>query len=276
MSEERQRLFELGEIVPWLKGGGWRGMLRGGVERVLGLPQVWRMLDEMRVRTAEGQHPYEAFVDASGIRLDGQAVTDAIPKEGGVVVIANHPYGGADALALSALAVRGRPDMKVLANAELLGIDPVAPFMIPLYILGEERTDRRNVASLRAALDHLEAGGLLVVFPAGAVSHWQRESARVEDPPWPGHTARLVVKSGAPVLPVRFFGRNGIWYQVLGAVHPFLRTAFIPRAFLTMRGKVVRCGAGKLLEFKDLPREAEALTAALREAVEAVSEDEGN
>ena len=104
------------------------------------------------------------------------------------------------------------------------------------------------MAALREALAHVRGGGVLVLFPGGAVSHWQWGSRRVEDPPWPTHAARLILKAGAPVVPVRFFGRNGNLFQLAGLVHPALRTALIPRAFLAMRGKTLRCAAGERLD----------------------------
>jgi putative hemolysin len=273
---EGDRFLDIGEIYPGLQGGGWRRMVRGGMAAVLGLPAVWRMIDDLRKRVAAGEKPFEAFVAASGMKIDGGGVEAAIPRAGGVMVVANHPFGGADALALGALCTRVRPDTKLLANAELQGIGPIAGHLIPLHVLGGGRPDRRNAVSLRLGLEHLRCGGLLVVFPAGAVSFRQPDSGRVEDAPWPGHTARLLMKSETPVLPVRFFGRNPFWYQVLGAHSALMRTVLIPRAFLTMRGKMVWCEAGDLLERKDLPDDAKDLTVALRRAVYGVSKDGGN
>jgi putative hemolysin len=275
MSEEEEFL-DLGRIYPGLKGGGLRGVMRRGVGAALGLPALRRIVAESRERVAAGEKPFEALMAAAGITVDGGGVEAAIPREGGVVVVANHPFGGADALALGALCTRVRPDTRMLANAELLGIGPIAKHLISLHVLGGEGADRRNVAALREGLDYLRGGGLLAVFPAGAVSFRQADSGRVEDPPWPEHTARLVMKAGVPVLPVRFFGWNPAWYQVLGARSPLVRTTLIPRAFLTMRGKAVRCAAGKLLERTGLPNDAEGMTAVLRRAVYGVSALGGN
>jgi putative hemolysin len=90
------------------------------------------------------------------------------------------------------------------------------------------------------------------------------------------HTARIVTRTGAQVLPVRVFGQNGPLFQILGALHPLVRSALLPRAFLAMRRRVVRCRAGHSLRAADLPRDAAEATRALRAAVEAVFLDDGN
>jgi putative hemolysin len=192
------------------------------------------------------------------------------------VVIANHPFGGPEALAVAMLVMRARADVKVLGNNEAMRLPGFADWTYPLEIFGGEGAARQNLAVLRETFAHLRRGGAIVVFPAGAVSHWQRESARVEDPPWPLHTARIVAKSGARVLPVRVFGHNGPVFQILGMLHPLLRSALILREFLVMRHRTVRCRAGALLAQDDLPGEPAAMTRALRAAVYRVLEAEGN
>jgi putative hemolysin len=269
-------MLDLERFLPWLAGNGWRAAVRGGLERVLGLPQVRALLAELEERAARGEAPCEVFLELSGMQLEGDGVEAAIPRSGPLVVVANHPFGGADALALLTLCMRVRKDTRILANAEMSGIKALAEALIPLHILGDPGSERRNVAALRDGLRHLRGGGLLVVFPAGAVSHWQWKSGRVEDPPWPNHAARLIRKAEVPVLPVRFPGRNGAWFQALGAIHPLVRTALIPRAFLRVRGRTVGCEAGNCLEAGTLPGDIDAMTSELRRAVEQVSETGGN
>ena len=267
---EPERLLDVRKYFPWLEGEGWRKMTRRGLERLLGLPRIWEIEEELEQRASEGEEPFAAFLAAAGIGIAEEGVCKAIPREGPGVVIANHPFGGADALALSALCKRVRTDMRILANGDVEGIKAISPWLMPLEVMGEEGSERKNLRVLRDALGHIRSGGLLVIFPAGAVSYWQHATARVEDPPWPDHTARMIGKANAPVLPVRFFGRNHAWWQVLAKVHPYLRSGFIPRAMLAMRGETVRCAAGPIISPGAWPDEIPARTRFLREAVENV------
>ncbi len=276
MSEQRKPFLLLEERLPLLAGDGWRARLRGVVESLMGLPEIRRGFDVLAQRVEEGEETFGACLDVFGIGLDASGVVEAVPSEGPVVLIANHPFGGAEALALMNLALRARPDFKALGNVEVQALAGIEKWLLALEILDTEGAERKNLAVLKRALAHLQDGGGLAVFPAGAVSHWQRDTARVEDPPWSPHIARIVRKSGASVLPVRFFGQNGVLFQILGMIHPLLRSALIPRAFLAMRDGTMRCRAGKVLKYSELPRQLEAITATLRDAVYGVLPGEGN
>ncbi|MFP6878021.1 MAG: hypothetical protein VCA37_14420 [Roseibacillus sp.] len=270
------KFIPIEERVPILVGEGWHGALRRSLEILLGLPEIRRRVDQAREQVAQGEQGFEALLKAMDFGMDARGVMEAIPREGPLVLAANHPFGGPEAAVLPVLATRVRPDVKVLGNNEVMALPDMERWMLPLEILGGEGAARKNLGILKQALVHLRNGGALVTFPAGAVAHWQWERARVEDPPWPPHTARIVKLSRAAVLPVRFFGQNGPIFQVLGAPHPFLRSALIPRAFLAMSGRTVRCRAGNLLKFSELPSDPEEMTGALRTAVEQVFSGDGN
>lgn len=259
------RLFDLREHLPRLArtGGGRRVIV--GLESVLGFPRIRCLIDDLEEKCREGGCPFATLLDLAGIPIDGEGVAEAMPREGAVVVVCNHPLGGADALAASMLALRARPDTRIIANAEALRIKPLAPHLIPFSIMEQEGAERENIRQMRVVLDHLGGGGSLVVFPAGAVERWQSDLGRVAELPWSPHIARMILKAKAQVLPVRFFGGNPDWFHFLGAVHPLVRSALIPRAFLAQKGKVVRCRAGRLFTPGEFPATPGEMTRQLRE-----------
>ena len=94
---------------------------------------------------------------------------------------------------------------------------------------------------MRRALEFLRAGGLLVVFPAGEVAHFQWKNRTVCDPPWPDKVGRLIrlAHRATPdlvVLPAFVDGRNSAVFQWAGLVHPRLRTALLLRELLKQQG----------------------------------------
>ena len=169
----RQPFLPLERHLPALAGEGWRAALRRGLEEALGISGCRRLLARLGPRVAHGEPVFEAFLDLCQLELDAPGVSEAVPSHGPLVLVANHPFGGTDALAVAALATRARPDFKILANAESLAIPGVAGSLLPLEVLGEPGAGRRNAATLRDAVRHLALGRALVGFPAGAVSHWQ-------------------------------------------------------------------------------------------------------
>lgn len=251
--------------IPALAGDGWRDGLRRTVESALGIRRSRQVFLDASLQP----DPAEAVVAGFGLELDAAGVVDAIPASGGAIVVANHPFGGADALSLIALCLRRRRDFTILANEMAAAAPGVGRWFLPLSILGDRDAARKNAGTLRAALDHLRAGGLLAVFPAGEVSTWRAAGNAVADGPWSTHVAALARKAGVPVVPVRFFGENPPWFHLLGALHPLIRTALLPHVLLSMRGRRVVCRAGSPITPADLAG-AENATAALRDGMESV------
>jgi putative hemolysin len=106
----------------------------------------------------------------------------------------------------------------------------------------------------------------LGIFPAGAVSHLHVRQRAIADPAWSQTGARLVRKTGATVVPVFFHGANGPFFQILGLVHPHLRTALLPHELINKRGKTIHLTVGNPIPGKKLQGFATdaAMTAYLR------------
>ncbi|MEI7926991.1 MAG: 1-acyl-sn-glycerol-3-phosphate acyltransferase [Verrucomicrobiales bacterium] len=252
-------------LLPSLAGDGWRASIRYLLERCLGITRA----REIFQHAARSERPEEALLEGFGLEAKAPEVTASLVGPGPLVVVANHPFGGADALALIALCLRGRRDFRILANEIAASAPGIGPWVIPLSILGARGSARRNARALREALDHLRSGGLLAVFPAGEVSTWRPNLACVADGPWSTHIAALAIKARAPVLPVRFFGANPAWFHLAGALHPFLRTALLPAVLLGFRGRTLACRAGERISPDSLAEAADP-TALLRSALEHV------
>jgi putative hemolysin len=158
--------------------------------------------------------------------------------------MANHPFGGADALAMGALCMARRRDTLLMANEMAAELPVLGESMLPLSILGAEGASRKNAMVLKRSLDHLRGGGLLAVFPSGEVANWK--GSAVEESAWSPHIAALATKTGAEIVTVKFFGKTPPWFHLAGGIHPMVRTALLPRVLLAMRGHKVRCKAEKL------------------------------
>ncbi|MGB0325654.1 MAG: sulfotransferase, partial [Phycisphaerales bacterium] len=165
------------------------------------------------------------------------------------VVVANHPFGGIEGLALMSLVLRVRPDAKTLVN-QLLGlIPPLREHLLLVDVLGGGA--KANTMSMRATLSHLRHGGLLAVFPAGEVSHARLTRPFVADPPWSDTIARMAKRSGAPIVPVRFAGHNGVAFQLAGLVHPRLRTVMLPQEVVNKNHVRLQVAIGHPIRKKD-------------------------
>ncbi|MEA3363886.1 MAG: lysophospholipid acyltransferase family protein [Thermodesulfobacteriota bacterium] len=172
-----------------------------------------------------------------------------IPTSGSCILIANHPYGGIEGLAMFALLHKVRPDFKIMANFMLERIPQLQPHLISVDPFS---SSGRNLVPLRQSLNWLRHGGLLVIFPAGEVSSRQSPGQDVSDPPWDSALPRLVRMSKAPVLPVFFSGENGRVFQWAGQIHQRVRTILLPWMLLNKRGKILSIKVGNLLPRKKM------------------------
>jgi putative hemolysin len=180
-----------------------------------------------------------------------------IPKEGPLVVVANHPYGAIEGVLVVALLSAVRPDVKVMANFLLERIPQLRDFFIFVDPFGGAESKRANIKGMRQSIDHVQQGGCLVIFPAGEVAHFNLKNWTVTDPVWSDSIARIIRKTEAPVLPVFFEGYNGPMFHLMGLVHPRLRTAMLPHEMANKRDKKINIHIGNPIPFKKLAEREE-------------------
>src|SRR5205823_6466285 len=106
-----------------------------------------------------------------------------------------------------------------------------------------------NQRGLRGAKDWLHGGGMLLIFPAGEVAHLNPKqwAKGVTDPEWNTTAFRLARSTGAAALPIFIDGRNSASFQLMGFVHPRLRTARLAKEFIRKRGTKVEVRIGNKL-----------------------------
>lgn len=176
-----------------------------------------------------------------------------IPATGAVVAVANHPFGMIESSILGALLPTVRPDVKFIANSLLCKLFPaIADRIIAVDPFGGEAATKANRKGMREALLHLKAGGMLVVFPAGEVAHLNLQKRQITDPEWSTTIARLVRMTKSPVLPIYFAGANSAWFQVLGMLHPRVRTMMLIHEFFNKRNRDLEMRIGSLIPAKKL------------------------
>jgi putative hemolysin len=220
--------------------------LPGFAGRLLPLDQAHQLYE--RARRSPNGTVLESILSEMRIELRVDAMdVERIPRKGPLVAVANHPYGMLDGAVLAVLLLRRRPDVKILTNFLLKDVAELQQhciFVDPLQTRGARERNRRG---LREALEWLERGGALGIFPAGEVSHWQLHQGEIADPRWNDTAARLIRKSRATALPVYFCGRNSLAFQLVGLLHTRVRTAFLLHEFLQQSGKDVPVRVGSAI-----------------------------
>lgn len=246
------------------------------LERLFAIDRINRIYE--RVSPGGSEQFIERTLDDLGVacRLTEQDLA-RIPAKGPLVVVANHPFGAIEGIALAVLLRKVRRDVRLMANFLLDRIPELRDLFICVDPFGGEAAPAHNLRPMRQAMRWLAGGGALAIFPAGQVAHFDLTQRQVVEPPWSPTIAGLIRRSGASVLPVFFNGCNRPLFHALGLIHSRLRTAMLPRELISKTGSAldVQIGAAipprRLAEFQD----STAMTAYLRQRLLLLRHREG-
>ena len=175
-----------------------------------------------------GQPFWRQALDLLGIKLlTSKSELSKIPKKGSLIITANHPHGLVDGMVLAELIGKVRTDYKILTRSLLTGVNQIDQFMIPVPFDHEENALQKSLEMRRRAMEHLENGGVIVLFPSGKVASSETMFGKVVEGDWNPFTAKLIQKSGADVLPVFFPGSNSRLYQIANQISATLRQGLL-------------------------------------------------
>lgn len=243
------------------------------VELLSGQPRLQRMYDDYCSRYFGTEDFWQSAVDylRLSVRFE-ESRLQAIPKRGPLIVVANHPFGVLDGIAVGHITSQVRPDFKLLAHAALGRAEPLRPYLIPIEFDGASSAVRSNVQSKRKAIGHLEDGGALVIFPAGRVSTAENVFGRATDAPWKLFAGKLIAHSGATVVPIFFEGQNHVLFHLVSRFSEALREALLMSEVVRRIGDEIRAHIGNPIRPTELLRGADrqALLDDLRETVYAL------
>jgi putative hemolysin len=216
------------------------------LSRLLGL-----LFHESRFQQFERDHPHLEgfeFVEAVlryfsfSLRLrDNERAR--IPHSGAVVIVANHPIGSLDGLALLQLVREVRPDVRVVANDLLAEIKPLRSVLLPVNNMGGN-TPRANLKNI---LRHLQAEGALIIFPAGEVSRLGPRGIR--DSEWQSGFIKIAMAARSPVLPLFVAGRNSLLFYSISLLARPLSTIWLVREMFKQSHNVVDVRVGNPIPY---------------------------
>ncbi|MEL6608548.1 MAG: lysophospholipid acyltransferase family protein [Pseudomonadota bacterium] len=249
------------------KGG--RALIRA-MENATGRLRLIKRAAGYEHEVARGRDFWDVMVSRYGLTLDivGGSL-DNIPKDGPLILIANHPYGILDGLMMGHILSEVRGDFRILAHQVFRKAADLDRIILPISFDDTKEATRLNLETRRTSLNYLSEGGAIGVFPGGTVSTSVKPFGQPMDPSWRTFTAKMVAKSGATVVPVFFDGHNSRLFQVASHLHYTLRMAFLIREFKARVDEPVKVVIGKPLPQAELDaraKDSRAIMEYLRQA----------
>ena len=151
-----------------------------------------------------------------------------IPAEGPVVVVANHPHGMVDGMVIADLIGKVRTDYRVLTRSLLTELDDVGgQYMISVPFPHDQDAQAKGLKMRAEAMAHLKDNGVIAVFPSGVVASADTMFGPAVEREWNVFTAKMIFRSGATVVPVRFNGQNSRWYHMANRISATLRQGLL-------------------------------------------------
>ncbi len=169
--------------------------------------------------------------------------------DGPFITISNHPYGHIDGVMLVDILGHIRPDSKVMVNRFLGRIDTMRDNFICVTPIGENRTapTKDSILGIKEAIAHVRSGGVLGLFPSGAVSDLSLKDACIRDRQWQEPVIKLIKKLNVPVVPIHFLDRNSDFYYSLGLINWKVRLLRLIAEVFNKKGKMTRIAIGEAI-----------------------------
>ena len=193
----------------------------------------------------QGREFADHLLENMGITIDvSPDQLESIPKEGGFVLVSNHPFGGIEGVMLLSAIAKVRPDFKVMANFILSHIPNLKECFFAVNPFEKNPEWKSSVGGIKGAIQHIAAGKGLGVFPAGEVSRYHGHDYP-EDLPWATSIARIIKNANVPVIPVFWEGRNSKLFYAVDKIHPMLGTARLTKELINKHDTCFNLQIGK-------------------------------
>ena len=208
-----------------------RAMIRT-MENLTGRIRLIKRARGYEQEVASGRSFWQVMVERYGLTLDvvGGSLAN-IPRDGPLILIANHPYGILDGPMMGHILGRTRGDFRILAHQVFRKAEDLNRIVLPISFDDDKEAVKLNLQTRKTALEYLGNDGAIGIFPGGTVSTATKPFAQPLDPGWRGFTARMVAKSNATVVPIFFDGHTSRLFQIASHLHYTLRMGLMIKEF---------------------------------------------
>uniref|UniRef100_Q31E12 L-ornithine N(alpha)-acyltransferase n=1 Tax=Hydrogenovibrio crunogenus (strain DSM 25203 / XCL-2) TaxID=317025 RepID=Q31E12_HYDCU len=170
-----------------------------------------------------------------------------IPADGRVIIVANHPIGSLDGLALLKFIRSIRPDVRVVANQLLAQVKPFQSLFLTIDNMSSQASHKAHFKAMISALENEEA---VIIFPAGEVSRIRPNGVR--DSAWKTGFLKLAKKTQSPIVPVYIDARNSALFYGLSTLYKPLGTLMLVKEMFNKNDQQIAFHVGSPVPWKSV------------------------
>lgn len=231
-----------------------RRILVNLLENISGKPRIQKLYDEIRSMEFEPHRAWTIALDKLNINRDfDRAKLKQLRGHTPLVIIANHPFGVVDGLIVGEIGATVRENYSIITNSALCDLDPrIANYLLPINFDATKEAQSINIKTRKIAIQRLEQGEALIIFPSGMVASAKTPFGPAEELEWKRFVVKLITKAKADVLPIYFHGKNSRLFQVATNIHEALRMGLLLHEARNKMGKTIKVTIGDIVSFDDL------------------------
>ena len=223
------------------------------IESLSGQPELYKLYNEYQRSPELYTNFWEGSVKKLNLNVNfSEQALKQIPKEGPLVVVANHPFGVLDGLVICWLMSLVRDDFKVLTHSLLLRAPETKRYLLPVDFALTKEAVKTNLETRKLSREFLSSGGSIVIFPSGCVSTKMKMNEKIAfDCEWKVFTSRLIKLTDATIVPIYFQGQNSELFHLASRFGLMLRSALLFREVKRRMGTDVPVTIGNPLKLQD-------------------------
>jgi putative hemolysin len=216
------------------------GFVFSYLKRVIHQDELNKALYEFRDKF--GVEFLDGILDKFGVKVETVGLEN-LPAEGRQIIVANHPLGGLDGMALMREIAKVRQDFLFPVNDLLMHLPNLKELFIPINKHGS------NADNIRLFNQTFASDKLLLYFPAGLVS--RKQSGKIVDLEWKKTFLSKAIQYQRDIIPVHISGRNtdffynlARWRAKLG-IKANIEMLYLVDEMFKQKDKLIRITFGK-------------------------------
>ncbi len=216
-----------------------------------------------------GREALESISRLLSVKLEISGL-ERVPRDGAFLILANHPTGITDGVALYDAVKTIRPDTLFYANSDAQRVCPrFDDVLIPVEWVLAKRTRERTRVTLKMTDEAFEQNRPLAIFPAGRLAR-MRDDGNLTDPEWMPTAVSLARKYELPIVPVHVSGPYAFWFHTFSKFSAELRDITLFHELLNKQGKTYNLTFGPLIPPAHANGDAVSITRRIKHYVERV------